>query len=113
MKKTLLKTTMIAAIATLGMNGQAWAHHPSADTNPNYEMVDDQVSDMHNEVIDAMLEDSDMLSSTARGMDATSSPSMASGDGATSMQAATQSAAQVDVAPGRGAASTARGNSRR
>ena len=113
MNKTLLKTTMIAAIATLGMNGQAWAHHPSADMNPNYETVDDLVSDMHNEVIDDMMETSDLLSSTARGMDATSSPSMASGDGANTMQAATQSTTQVDVAPGRGASSVTRGSSRR
>ncbi|MEJ2321460.1 MAG: hypothetical protein P8Z31_03685 [Gammaproteobacteria bacterium] len=55
MKKTLLTTTMIAAVAALGLNGQAWAHHPSEDTNPNFETVDDLVSDMHNEVIDDML----------------------------------------------------------
>jgi hypothetical protein len=113
MKKTLLKTTMIAAIATLGLNGQAWAHHPSEDTNPNFDTVDDLVSDMHNEVIDPMLEDGDLMSSTARGMDATSSPSMASGDGAIASQASTQAATQMTSAPGRGDTSAARSSGRR
>ena len=112
MKKHVLKTTMIAAIASLGINSQAWAHHPSEDMNPNYEMVDDQVSDMHNEVIDAMLEDSDLMSSTARGMDATSmTTSMASGDSASGSMAATRGAAQTVTATGGGAVNAARGGS--
>jgi hypothetical protein len=114
MKKHVMKTTMIAAIASLGISSQAWAHHPSEDMNPNYDFVDGQVSDMHNEVIDAMLEDADLMSSTARGMDATTmTASMAAGDGANASQAAAQASAQVDTAPGRGSASAARGSGRR
>lgn len=113
MNKQVLKTTMIAAIASLGINSQAWAHHPSADMNPNYEMVDDQISDMHNEVIDAMMaEDADLMSSTARGMDATSmTTSMASGDSDSGSMAATRGAAQTVTATGGGAANAARGGS--
>jgi hypothetical protein len=112
MNKSVLTTTMIAAIASLGISSQAWAHHPSADMNPNYEMVDDQVSDMHNEVIDAMMaEDADLMSSTARGMDATSmTTSMASGDSADASMATTRGAAQTVSAPGPGNASAARGS---
>jgi hypothetical protein len=114
MNMTVLKTTMIAAIASLGISSQAWAHHPSADMNPNYEIVDSQISDMHNEVIDAMMEDADLMSSTARGMDATSmTASRASGDGANASQAAARSSVQVDVAPGRGSQTAARGSGRR
>jgi hypothetical protein len=114
MKKQVLKTTMLAAIASIGISSQTWAHHPSEEMNPNFEMVDDQVSDMHNEVIDAMLEDADLMSSTARGMDATTmTASMAAGDGANASQAAAQASAQVDTAPGLGSASAARGSGRR
>jgi hypothetical protein len=115
MNMTVLKTTMIAAIASLGISSQAWAHHPSEEMNPNFDQVDEQVSDMHNEVIDAMMaEDADLMSSTARGMDATTmTTSMASGDGANASRAATSSSAQVTTAPGRGASTAARGSGRR
>jgi len=104
---TLLKTTMIAAIASLGISNQSWAHHPSEDMNPNYDVVDEQVSDMHNEAIDSMLEDDDLMSSTARGMDATS---MGSGDSLDASTATTSGAAQTVTASGPGTASTARGS---
>jgi hypothetical protein len=109
---TLLKTTMIAAIASLGISSQAWAHHPSEDMNPNYDVVDEQISDMHNEVIDDMMtEDADLMSSTARGMDATSmTASTASGDSIDASMATTSGAAQTVSAPGPGIASAVRGN---
>jgi hypothetical protein len=108
---TVLRTAMIAAIASLGISSQAGAHHPSADMNPNYEVVDGQISDMHNEAIDSMLEDSDLMSSTARGMDATSmTTSMASGDSADASMATTRGASQTVSAPGPGSASAARGS---
>ena len=112
MNKTLINTAILAATASLAMSGQAWAHHPSEDMNPNFEFVDEQVSDMHIEIIDAMLEDGDLMSSTARGMDAVDSPAMASGDGANASQDSTQSASQVLVAPGPGSSTAARGGSR-
>ena len=64
MNKTLHKTAMLAAVATFIMAGPTWAHHPSEEMNPNYDFVDEQISDMHNEIIDAMLEDGDMMSSS-------------------------------------------------
>jgi hypothetical protein len=101
MNTKVLKATMIAAIASLGISSQAWAHHPSEDMNPNYDLVDDQVSDMHNEAIDSMLEDADLMASTARGMDATTmTASMAAGDGANASQTAAQASTQVDTTPG-------------
>ena len=68
MNKTTFKTAMIAAVASLAMSGQTWAHHPSADMNPNYDFVDSQISEMHNLIIDEMLEDGDTMTST-RNMD--------------------------------------------
>ena len=112
MNKTLLKTTMIAAIASLTMGGQVWAHHPSEDMNPNFDFVDEQVSDIHIENIDEMLEDGDLMASTARGMDSNMSPNTAVGDGANTFQDANQSGAQVSVVPGRGSTSAARGSAR-
>ena len=114
MKKSLLTTTMMSAItsAFLLMSGQAVAHHPSADVNPNYESVDENIGDMHNTVIDARIaesEDDDLMSSTARGADSVDSPTMGGGDGANMDQTSNQS---VDMAPGNGSTST-RGNSRR
>lgn len=108
MKKQVLKTTIFAAIASLGVSSLAWAHHPSEDMNPNYEMVDGQVSDMHNEAIDAMLEDDDLMSSTAQGMDATS---MVSGDSSNASMATTRGVAQTVTPSGPGSASVARGGS--
>ena len=89
-----------------------WPPKIRAGMNPNYDIVDSQISDMHNEAIDAMAEDADLMSSTARGMDATSM-TRASGDGANASQAAARSSVQVDVAPGRGSQTAARGSGRR
>lgn len=101
MKKTLLKTVMLSAIASLAMSGSVLAHHPSEDNNPNFDVVDANISDMHNTVIDAMMEDSDLMASTNQGMDG--GPSMAAGDGANANETSTESGGQVDVAPGNSA----------
>ena len=115
MNKHVLKTTMLAAIASLGISSQVWAHHPSEEMNPNFEMVDEQVSDMHNEAIDAMIEDGDLMSSTARGMDATSmTTSMASGDSTDAGMAAARGTAETVTATGGGAVNaTTRGSNGR
>ncbi|MGD8588080.1 MAG: hypothetical protein PVG22_04540 [Chromatiales bacterium] len=42
----------------------------SEDVNPNYDFVDDQVSDMHNDVVDALLEDGEVMGGIASGMGA-------------------------------------------
>lgn len=116
MKKSLLTTTMLAIVSSLSITGQVAAHHPSADNNPNYDVVDANISDMHNTVIDARIEeaeDDDLMASTARGMDAVDSPTTASGDGSNADQTSSQSAQQVVTAPGNGSTSSTRGNSRR
>ena len=112
MKKTIINTTVLATIATLAFAPLASAHHPSEDVNPNYEMVDENISDMHIEIIDAMLEDGDLMSSTNRGSDAVDSPMMADGVGANDSETATQSATQVTIAPGQGTSSATRGSRR-
>jgi hypothetical protein len=112
MKKTILSSTILAAITALTFAPLASAHHPSEDMNPNFDFVDEQVSDMHIEIIDAMLEDGDLMSSTSRGSDAVTSPTMAEGVGANSSETATQSATQITTAPGNGASSAARGSAR-
>ena len=116
MKKTLLTTTMMSAIAALMMSSQVAAHHPSADVNPNYDAIDENISDMHNTVIDARIEeaeDDDLMASTARGMDAVDSPTTAAGDGANSDQTSSQAGGQVEMAPGNGSTTSMRGGSRR
>jgi hypothetical protein len=86
MIKTLVKTAILAAAASLAMSGQSWAHHPSADMNPNYDFVDGQVSDTHNEVIDAMLEDGDLMRSS-RSTDGSTAQVQEVGGATTSAQA--------------------------
>jgi hypothetical protein len=68
MNKTLLKTALFAIVTSFAMSGQTWAHHPSEDMNPNFDFVDGQISEMHIEIIDEMLEDGDsMISSRSMG----------------------------------------------
>lgn len=69
MNKTLLKSALFAAIASFAVTGPVLAHHPSEDTNPNFDFVDEQVSDMHNEIIDEMLQDDDSMMSSTRNTD--------------------------------------------
>jgi len=66
MNKALLKTAVFAAITSFAVTGQAWAHHPSEDTNPNFDFVDEQISDMHIEIVDEMLEDDDSMMNSMR-----------------------------------------------
>ena len=53
MKKSLVATAVLMTFAS----ASAFAHHPSADVNPNYDRVDENISDMHNTVIDARIDD--------------------------------------------------------
>ncbi|MEN8179947.1 MAG: hypothetical protein ABFS39_15205 [Pseudomonadota bacterium] len=91
MKKTIMKTTMLAAIASLTMSGYALAHHPLLDFNPDlYDQIDAVLSEtnsLHNEIMDARLEDDDMMTSTSRSMDANEDPTTASDDPVTSRAA--------------------------
>ncbi len=64
MKKTLLNTTMLVAIASLTMSGFALAHHPAVDQLDEIgmlETVDEIISDMHMEVLGDVTEDMDMM----------------------------------------------------
>ena len=64
MKKTLLNTTMLVAIASLTMSGFALAHHPAVDQLDEIgmlETVEANISDMHMEVIGDVTEDMDMM----------------------------------------------------
>jgi hypothetical protein len=107
MKKTVFNSAILAAIAALTFTPLASAHHMASDNMPDdqYDFVDDQISDMHNEIIDAMNEDDDLMMNVARSTDAVPS-NMAMGDGAnaidTETQSMTRSDAQTVVAPGRG-----------
>lgn len=69
MNKALLKTAVFATIASFAVTGAVWAHHPSEDTNPNFDFVDEQISEMHIEIIDEMLEDDDSMMNSMRNTD--------------------------------------------
>jgi hypothetical protein len=58
MKKLTYTTAIFVAMAATSV----FAHHPSEGVNPNFDIVDEQISDMH----DQMLPD-DMGASTASG----------------------------------------------
>lgn len=66
MNKALLKTAVFATITSFAVTGQTWAHHPSEDVNPNYDFVDEQISDMHDEAIDERMEDGDSFMNSLR-----------------------------------------------
>ena len=113
MKKTLVTTTMMSAIASLMISGQVAAHHPSADVNPNFDTVDANISEAHNDAIDAMLadaEDDDMMSSTTRGADASGSQDRAGGSGAANID---QTSSLAETSTGGGGNGSMGGNSRR
>lgn len=91
MKKTILKTTTLAAIASFMMSGVALAHHPLEDINADlYERIDDIISDtnsQHNEVMDAMLEDQEddaMMANTSQSMDGSNTMTQVDNGAATS-----------------------------
>ena len=113
MKKTLLTTTMMSAIVSLMMSGQVAAHHPSEDVNPNFDIVDENISDSHNEVIDARLEDAeddDMMASTSRGMDASGSQTRSADSGAANTD---HTSSLAETSTGNGGNASRGGNSRR
>lgn len=102
---------MLAAIASLVMSGYVSAHHPSEDMNPNFDTIDENISDMHIIVVDGLLEDAeddDLMASTAQGSDAIEAPNSASGDGANSSQVS-NAATTPDSAPGMSSATQSRG----
>lgn len=99
MKKTILKTTMLAAIASLTMSGYVSAHHPSEDVNPNFATVDEQISDQHNIIIDAMLEDGDFMGGAVRAMDSNETPTVAGGDAISGDSATTSQTSNQGMAP--------------
>ena len=52
MKKTILRTVMLAAIASLTMSGYVFAHHPVYSMDEDlYYRIDENISDQHNEMI--------------------------------------------------------------
>jgi hypothetical protein len=61
MKKLTLTTAIFMAMTATAV----FAHHPSIDTNPNYEMVDDQLEAVESPHLD--MDVSDMGSTTAAG----------------------------------------------
>ena len=97
----MIKSAILAAVASLTFAPYVSAHHPSADVNPNYDEVDDQISDQHNIIIGAMLEEDDsLMASTLRGTDNADEARAAAGDGANASQATNQSAVPTDTATG-------------
>ena len=106
MKSTIVKTAMLAAIASLAMTGQTWAHHMSYDVNPNYDFVDGQISENHNEVIENLLEDEDTMFNTLRGA-GIDSAMMAMGTGSNEMTVTNQGSVPT-TAPGISSASQMR-----
>ena len=89
MKKTIFNKAVVAAIVSLTFTSMASAHHMSIDVNPNYDFVDDQISDMHIEVVDSLIEDDEMMGGMASSMGSASTTAgmetgMGSGMGSTS-----------------------------
>ena len=120
MKKTILKSVMLTAVASLAMSGHVWAHHPTYFMDEDlYYRIDENISDQHNEMIgDVTAEDFELMGSVMRSMDANVDPVRAmgealSGDDATENQAATEAGSQVDLAPGRGISNATRGSTGR
>jgi hypothetical protein len=107
MKKTIFSTTILAAIAALAFTPFVSAHDMGSDDNPNFDYVDDQINDMHTDIIEELNEDGDLMGVIYKGTGA-EEPTTAMGDGANSVTTTTQSGTQVLDAPGRGATSAAR-----
>jgi len=110
MKKTVFNNAMLAAIVSLTFTSMASAHHMSEDVNPNYDFVDEQISDMHTEVIDTLLEDEELMGGIAGDMGA--EPTM-TGMGGGSADMAGPATAQVVSVPGSGVGSGSGGGSSR
>lgn len=93
MKKQLLTTAFVMTFASTAV----FAHHPSADVNPNYDSVDENISDMHNTVI----EDDDMGSAAMDDVSAVTDDAVASGagrfEGRADIDSAMESVASVDT----------------
>jgi hypothetical protein len=101
MKKTVFNNAMLAAIVSLTFTSMASAHHMSEDVNPNYDFVDEQISDTHNDVVDALLEDEEMMGGIASDMGAEPS-TMGMGSGIDSSDMTAPVTAQVVSIPGTG-----------
>jgi hypothetical protein len=111
MKKTVYSSAILAAIVSLTFTSMASAHHMSEDVNPNFDFVDDQISDMHIEVIDTMLEDGELMGGMA---DSTGAEPAMTGTGSSDMagSATTQVVSMTGTGSSSGGAS-AGGSSRR
>ena len=107
MKKTICNNAIMVAIVSLTFTSMASAHHMSEDVNPNYDFVDDQISDMHIEVVDTLLEDGELMGGMADNMGAVE-PTLGMGSGSTDMAAPLT--AQVVSVPG---SASGTGSSRR
>jgi hypothetical protein len=101
MKKTIFNNAMLAAIVSLTFTSMASAHHMSSDVNPNYDFVDEQISDMHTEVIDAMVEDGELMGGMMSSMGAESS-TMGMGGSVDTGSMTAPATAQVVSVPGSG-----------
>ena len=101
MKKTIFNNALLAAIVSLTFSSMASAHHMSEDVNPNFDFVDEQISDMHIEVVDELLEDGDVMGSIASGMGAEPT-SVSMGGSVDSGSMAAPTTAQVVSVPGGG-----------
>ena len=111
MKKTIFNNAMLAAIVSLTFTSMVSAHHMSEDLNPNYDFVDEQISDNHTEVIDTLLEDDELMGGMASSMGAETT-TMGMGTDSTDMAAPVT--AQVVSVPGSGMGSASgTGSSRR
>jgi hypothetical protein len=109
MKKTIFNNAMLAAIVSLTFTSMASAHHMSEDVNPNYDFVDDQISDMHTEVVDTLLEDGELMGGMASNMGAVE-PMMGMGGSVDTSDMGSAVTAQVVSVPGSGSGA---GSSRR
>ena len=111
MKKTLFNSAILAAIATLTFAPFVSAHDMGSDYNPNFDFVDDQISENHTEIIEELTEDGDLMGIVYKGTGA-GEPTTAMGDGANDVETTAQSMAQTDsqsiTAVGRGTTSTTR-----
>ena len=113
MKKTIFNNAILAAIVSLTFTSMASAHHMSEDVNPNYDFVDDQISDNHEEVIDTLLEDDELMGGMMSDMGAESSMMGMGGSVDTSDMGATLTSQVISV-PGSGMGSgSGDGSSRR
>ena len=97
MKKLTYTTTIFMAMAAMSV----FAHHPSEGVNPNFDIVDEQVSDMHDE----MLPD-EMGANTAAGDSIMAEATQSSAGGVTTARAGLAEYAQDQTgdAPGMDAA---------